>query len=418
MPIPTITPLPPAPSRIDDDPAQFASKANAFMAAMEVLPVEINAATAAITAATTAIDFAATSTTSLTIGTGSKTLTIQTGKPFQIGQFVLVASTASPQNYMLGQITAYNATTGALTVNVPVSGGAGGTGTFTSWTIALTAPSGGGAYVLTTGATMTGTLNLPSNGLTVGASQLIVTGGKVGIGTAAPGSELEVSDTGGDNDVRVTLRANGTTTSQVGASSALTFIDSIGNRPFVVNVNGAERFRVGATGITTALAIESTSGGFKFPDGTTQLTAAGGWTEIATIATTSGSSITFSSIPSAYSDLLLVFAGVSDVANCNLGMALSPDGTTFTGAQSISPSAPASATLYGSIMLPGYRRAAGTAHAALASLTSNNSATWFDAFTSTGRYIVWRMSAGIQAIRITPSTASTFDAGSITLLGK
>ncbi len=48
------------------------------------------------------------------------------------------------------------------------------------------------SYVPVNGGTMTGTLNLPSNGLTVGTNQLVVSSGKVGIGTASPASTLDV----------------------------------------------------------------------------------------------------------------------------------------------------------------------------------------------------------------------------------
>lgn len=73
------------------------------------------------------------------------------------------------------------------------------------------------AYVNVTGDTMTGALNLPANGIAVGTNQLVVSGGNVGIGTATPASKLTVSGT-----------------------------------------------------------IESTSGGVKFPDGTSQITAVTG----------------------------------------------------------------------------------------------------------------------------------------------
>lgn len=43
------------------------------------------------------------------------------------------------------------------------------------------------------GDTMTGTLNLPANGLVVGTSQLIVNSGKVGIGVLAPSAKLDVA---------------------------------------------------------------------------------------------------------------------------------------------------------------------------------------------------------------------------------
>ena len=76
------------------------------------------------------------STTSLAIGTGSKTLTTQTGKTWFIGQFVIIAMTMTPANYMIGQITAYDSGTGSLTVNVTAFGGSG---TYSTWTISVTA---------------------------------------------------------------------------------------------------------------------------------------------------------------------------------------------------------------------------------------------------------------------------------------
>lgn len=77
----------------------------------------------------------ATSTTSLTIGTGSKAFTIQTGKLFSIGQFMVAASTADPTDYMVGQVIAHDSGTGALTLNVTKTEGSG---TIASWTLSLT----------------------------------------------------------------------------------------------------------------------------------------------------------------------------------------------------------------------------------------------------------------------------------------
>lgn len=83
-----------------------------------------------------------TSTTSLAIGTGSKTLTTQAGKAWAIGSFVYVVSSASVANLMIGQVTAYNSGTGSLTVNVVTSTGSG---TLASWVIGLSAPLGSSA---------------------------------------------------------------------------------------------------------------------------------------------------------------------------------------------------------------------------------------------------------------------------------
>ena len=80
----------------------------------------------------------ATSTTELTIGTGSKTLAIQIDKDLVEGMFVLISNTGTPANYMAGQITSYNSSTGELIVNVIT---VGGSGTASAWTVSLSALS-------------------------------------------------------------------------------------------------------------------------------------------------------------------------------------------------------------------------------------------------------------------------------------
>ena len=132
MTIPTITALPTPPSR--NDPTNFATRADAFVAAFPTLQAEINAFAAAVLAAAAGTNYNCTSSSSVTIGTGSKSFTASTGSLLQVGQYVIVSSTASPANYMIGQVTAYNAGTGALTVNVIATGGSG---TIASWTISL-----------------------------------------------------------------------------------------------------------------------------------------------------------------------------------------------------------------------------------------------------------------------------------------
>ncbi len=94
-----------------------------------------NAATSAASALN-APGSSATSTTSTLIGTGSKTVTIQTGKAFSVGQTVVLASAADVANQMIGQITAHNSGTGSLTVNVNAIGGSG---TLADWIISLSA---------------------------------------------------------------------------------------------------------------------------------------------------------------------------------------------------------------------------------------------------------------------------------------
>lgn len=98
-------------------------------------------ATAAAASAASAVNSpatSATSATSLTLGTGTRTLTIQADKAFSIGQPVMIARTSAPATaWMAGNITAYNAATGALTVNASLVNGAG---TFADWTVSLAGP--------------------------------------------------------------------------------------------------------------------------------------------------------------------------------------------------------------------------------------------------------------------------------------
>jgi hypothetical protein len=167
LPLISTLPTPPAPT---DDSQTFNDRAFAFLDAFPTLVSQINAWAAALPSSITGTDFSATSTTSLTVGTGSKTLTIQTGKQFQIGQTIRVAETSAPSNFMDGQITAYNSGTGSLTVSVDT---VGGSGTHTDWTISII-PGGGGSF-----ATLTGSETLTNKTLTAPTISTITNGGTI-----------------------------------------------------------------------------------------------------------------------------------------------------------------------------------------------------------------------------------------------
>lgn len=131
-----ITPLPTAPSRAD--PTNFSTRADAFMTALPTFATECNATAVAMTLNATN----STSTTSLVIGLGSKSLTVQTAKSYVVGMTVKIASTASPTNWMIGDVTAYTTGTGALVVNVLYSGGSG---TIASWNVMQSVATTGNA---------------------------------------------------------------------------------------------------------------------------------------------------------------------------------------------------------------------------------------------------------------------------------
>jgi hypothetical protein len=162
----TITTLPAAPSRAD--PTNFATKADALLGALAGFVTETNAtgvdvttkSQQAVTSAVTASDAAssasassvsalasaasaanapgtnASSVTSLPLTIGTKSLTIQTNKAFAIGQSIVIANVTTPTLQMLGVITVFDTSTGALTVSVST---VFGTGTFANWVVALSA---------------------------------------------------------------------------------------------------------------------------------------------------------------------------------------------------------------------------------------------------------------------------------------
>ena len=80
--------------------------------------------------------YTATSTTSISVGTGTRSLTVQTGKPFAIGQPVRIVRTADPVGVVMdGTLTAFTSSTGAMTVLV--AGTPTGSGSYSDWTISV-----------------------------------------------------------------------------------------------------------------------------------------------------------------------------------------------------------------------------------------------------------------------------------------
>lgn len=141
------TALPAAPQR-GDGRADFSDDADAFAEAMVLDAAQANTqiteanalalrAEAAAASAVLAPGTNATSSTSLTVGTGSRTLGIQTGKGFVKGLPVAIVRTSAPTTWMAGAVDTHDAGAGALTVIVAETSGAG---TFTDWTVVPTVP--------------------------------------------------------------------------------------------------------------------------------------------------------------------------------------------------------------------------------------------------------------------------------------
>lgn len=134
--IPQIPALPAAPQR-GQDPAVFIQRADAFVDALAGYSAALNAFGAAFVAAFTdlsTVKFTAASASQVAIGIGARNFAATVGVAFSAGQTVIVASAVDPTKNMQGQITSYNAATGALVVGVTI---ANGNGTLADWRIGL-----------------------------------------------------------------------------------------------------------------------------------------------------------------------------------------------------------------------------------------------------------------------------------------
>ena len=124
----------PVPNRLSS-PSTFSADTDSYHAELAGVIDGMNSTAAAMNLNSTTD----TSITSVAIGTGTKTFTVSTGKSYQVGMWLAIANTVAPAtNSMVGQVTSYTTGTGVLIVSVP-SYGALGSGTYTAWTITLTA---------------------------------------------------------------------------------------------------------------------------------------------------------------------------------------------------------------------------------------------------------------------------------------
>jgi hypothetical protein len=126
--------------------------------------------------------------------------------------------------------------------------------------------------------------------------------GNVGIGTSSPGARLQINSQDG---FRFDVEAGAASTMRFGSAfagestGALAWVRSAGAMTFSSGATGSaltERMRIDPSGnigigttspgqrLTVAGVIESTTGGVRFPDGTTQTTAASGGPTLSAIA--------------------------------------------------------------------------------------------------------------------------------------
>lgn len=130
--------------------------------------------------------YSGTSITSFVIDTGSKTFVTQAALNFAVGQFLRVASTATPTSYMGGAVTAYSGT--SLTIDVSEINGSE---TAASWLITPSGPRGynGDLTPVTSGINWSGTYSGTSLAFP-GTHRRVLTGNSILSSVPTPSSTV------------------------------------------------------------------------------------------------------------------------------------------------------------------------------------------------------------------------------------
>lgn len=116
--------------------------------------------------------------------------------------------------------------------------------------------SGADNWVDETGDTMSGTLNVPENGLTAGTDQLVLSSSNVGIGTPSPGEKLEVQ-----GNVKVSGGGNGIIfpddSKQTTAASGTEVLIPISSLPYTITQSGSYYITGDLTSTGDGITVEA-----------------------------------------------------------------------------------------------------------------------------------------------------------------
>lgn len=170
-------------------------------------------------------------------GSGSKSFTATTGAQTAVGMDYKVSDADNPANYMYGYVTAYNSTTGALTMTMTASGGSG---TKTNWSIT---PAASGNVLTLAGGTLSGNLGI----LGAASNPLSVTGNADISGTLAIGASVSAG-----TNLRISKNISGATNSNVVivdgvvqsdvTSTARSFVSNVSTAAAAFTLGGLEHF--------------------------------------------------------------------------------------------------------------------------------------------------------------------------------
>ncbi|TNM61551.1 hypothetical protein FHN55_17005 [Streptomyces sp. NP160] len=186
-----------------------------------------------------ALNYNATSSSSVTIGTGSKTFTVASGLAFAAGNYVRVQSTANATTYMAGNVTSYSGT--SLVINVVETSG---TGTLGSWTIGLTGAKGAAGSTGSAGTVLTSTSST-SNAIGTGSKTFTTAAAMTG---ATVGQWVLITNTGTPANFM-----RGQVTALSGTSITINVTEAGGSGTFTA-------WTLSVTGMTGAQGVQGPAG--------------------------------------------------------------------------------------------------------------------------------------------------------------
>ena len=296
----------------------------------------------------------------------------------------------------------------------------------------LNSTTGTIANLSATTSTFLGTITGSTNVVNIGSGQIYKdASGNVGIGTASPARQLSVS--GASAALGITSTAAGGNTVSIDpattANSNLAQIDCSGANALRFNTNGTERLRIASDGqLGIGGANYGTSGQALVSNGAS---AAPSWQTVAgitrgtAVATSTGTAIDFTGIPSGVKRISVIFQAMS--VNTSADYLIQIGSTTFstTGYNSISNETNQANATSGVSSTAGFAFKGGNAGESISgimTIANISSNTWVSSHT--GRKSTTNASFGagdgttsgvLDRVRIATTTLSTFDNASGTI---
>lgn len=323
----------------------------------------------AASAATGAPGTNSTSTTSLTVGTGAKSLTVDTGKLYVVGMSVTIASTASPSNAMSGQVLSYNPSTGALVVESVTYTGSG---TYATWTISLSALNGTNPLLRSTRTANT-VLGIGDARAWIDVTSGTFTQTLTAAGTLGSGWWVYYGNSGTGT---VTIDPAGTET--IGGATTLTINP---NELYLVQCDGSN---------FNLIPIRK-----------------GGWTLYSTTTLTSQTQVTIA-LPQAAAQVRIELESVTLGSGVQIAGRVSADGVTFSSGTT-TLTASIGTNFFGDIHVSGHQ---GRITRVVSSLTSTSPSN-LEGQSTTLVPVAYLSTAGVNFIRLEQGGATTFTGGTV-----